>query len=270
MKKETEASTPVVVTRQRKKESKPRRQKSSEAVQSLSIQKTPSDLVPVSPVQQINGWITTAMASNRSMDEIQKFIDMRNAELARIARLEFLEAKTTFTGKRKRIVKKNEADFGHNKEGKQGAKYKFEDLDDIDDAMKDLAAEVGFSWDWKTRYDGEWMYIKCILSHAGGHFESDEMRGKPDTSGNKNIIQADSSTSTYLMRYTLKKVLGIASGRDDDGKGGAAPINQEPIKSKRFNFDQVLQAVKDKKITALEAEETYDLTAEQIETIRLF
>jgi hypothetical protein len=268
--KEEAKETPTVQVVGAPKKRSPRKQKSSEEVKSLSIRKTPSDLVPVSPIDRINGWITTAMDSSRSMDDIQKFIDMRNAELARIARLEFLEAKTTFTGKRKRIVKKNEADFGTNKEGRQGAKYKFEDLDDIDDAVKDLAAEVGFSWEWKTRYDGDWVYIKCILSHAGGHFESDEMRGKPDQSGNKNVIQADSSTSTYLMRYTLKKVLGIASGRDDDGKGGAAPINQERAKSKRFNFDSVLKAVQDKKITAQEAEETYDLTAEQIETIRLF
>lgn len=272
MKKEAEASaTPVVVTRQRKKESKPRRQKSSEAVQSLSIQKTPSEVVPVNPIQQINGWITTAMASNRTMEDIQKFIDMRNAEIARLAELEFKQDLSEFLKICPPITKNKRVQFDH-KDGHGKTDYQYTQLAFMLRIVKEPASHLGFSWQWFTRYEGKDIFVCCVLSHRGGHYISDEMKGSADTSGKKNEIQANTSTISYLRRATLKGLLGLAEeDEDNDGQdGGAVPINQERQKSKRFNFDSVLQAVKDKKITALEAEETYDLTAEQIETIRLF
>ncbi len=164
-----------------------------------------------------DGMIMIALQTGRTMEEIGKLIEFRNNEIARIASLAFKEAKAKFTKDRKRIIKTNEADFGLTSSGKQGAKYKYENLDDVDVTIKDLAADLGFSWDWKTRYDGDWIYIKCILSHKDGHSESDEMRGEADASGGKNPIQAEGSTATYLERQTLKKVLGLSAGLDNDG-----------------------------------------------------
>lgn len=190
--------------------------------QSKSLALKEKDSTPImstAPVQVNNGpdgMIMIALQGGRTMEEIGKLIEFRNNELARLAKLEFMDSKARFNKERKRIIKNQDADFGTTSTGKQGAKYKFENLDDIDDAIKDLAADCGFSWEWKTRYDGDYIFIQCILSHKGGHYESDEMRGKTDKSGGKSDIQADSSTSTYLMRYTLKKVLGLSSGKDDN------------------------------------------------------
>ncbi len=192
-----------------KKQSKSLALKEKDGTQNMSIVQVQANSAP-------DNMIMIALQGGRTMEEIGKLIEFRNNELARIAKLEFMDAKARFNKERKRIIKNQEADFGVTSTGKQGAKYKFENLDDIDDAVKDLAADCGFSWEWKTRYDGDYIFIQCILSHKGGHYESDEMRGKTDKSGGKSDIQADSSTSTYLMRYTLKKVLGLSSGKDDN------------------------------------------------------
>jgi hypothetical protein len=50
------------------------------------------------------------------------------------------------------------------------------------------------------------------------------MGGPPDAGGAKNAIQARASTISYLERYTLKAICGVAEGgEDDDGNGGREP-----------------------------------------------
>ena len=47
----------------------------------------------------------------------------------------------------------------------------------------------------------------------------------------KNAIQAIGSTLTYLQRYSLVQMLGLAAGNDDDGKaaGDGEFITQEQL-----------------------------------------
>lgn len=60
--------------------------------------------------------------------------------------------------------------------------------------------------------------ITAQLTHVGGHTETNDMEAAPDTSGQKNPIQAQASSRTYLKRYTGTELLNIASrGEDDDG-----------------------------------------------------
>lgn len=249
---------------------KPKRQYNRKSL--VSKGKDSTQITYTAPVQADNtpdGMIRMALQSGRSMDEIGQLIKFRNDEIARLSRLEFFAAKTKFTGLRKRIVKTREADYGTNDRGRQGAKYKFEDLDIIEEGVKDLVAECGFTYDWKTEYKDDWMYITCILTHLSGHFETDTMRGKPDTSGGKNSIQADASTTSYLMRYTLKKVLGMSTGQDDnDGKGGA-PVPKSTAKNSKFKFEDVMKAVTAKTITFESAVNTFQLTDEQMEALKI-
>lgn len=218
------------------------------------------------------GMIMTALNNGRSMEEIGTLIKYRNDEIARLARLDFLESKKQFTRLRKRIVKGNTADFGTTQNGRQGAKYKYEDLDIIDETIKDVASDCGFSWEWKTEYKDDFLYITCILSHIGGHHESDTMRGKPDTSGGKNSIQSDGSTTSYLMRYTLKKVLGLSTGKDDnDGQQGAKnAINviAKLVKPDAELYKSLLKSVQAKTITIEQLEKAYQFTDEQMVTLK--
>jgi len=79
---------------------------------------------------------------------------------------------------------------------------------------------LGVRWD-VTRDEPEWIEVTCILKHAQGHFETVAMGGPPDNGPARNTLQARHSTVSYLERYTLKAICGLAEqDDDDDGNGG--------------------------------------------------
>ena len=62
------------------------------------------------------------------------------------------------------------------------------------------------------------------LKHVGGHSESVSIGGPPDAGGAKNALQARASTKSYLERYTLKAICGVAEG-GDDSDGNPPPVS---------------------------------------------
>jgi len=80
-------------------------------------------------------------------------------------------------------------------------------------------SQHGLSVAWKTAQNGD-VIVTCVITHEQGHSESTSLSAKADTSGSKNAIQAIGSTITYLQRYTLLSLTGLAAkGQDDDGRG---------------------------------------------------
>lgn len=79
-----------------------------------------------------------------------------------------------------------------------------------------ILGQHGLAYRFRTQQD-ERIKVTCILSHRDGHYEETTLASPPDTSGNKNAIQAIGSTLTYLQRYTLTQALGLAAADDDDG-----------------------------------------------------
>jgi hypothetical protein len=66
--------------------------------------------------------------------------------------------------------------------------------------------------------------VTCSVSHELGHAESTSLSHSPDSSGKKNSIQAIGSTITYLQRYTILALTGLATkGQDDDGTSIVEP-----------------------------------------------
>lgn len=204
-----------------KTKSKPTTKKQSKSLvlkEKGGIQTTST--VPVQVDASPDNMIMIALQSGRSMEEIGKLIELRNNEIARLAQLEFNKAKSTFQGLVSPVYRNRLVNYP-NKPNASGVvthtTYVHEDLAAIELAIKTHCKELGFTYDWKTRYEGDWIYVKCVLRHTNGHSESDELRAKSDKSGGKNDIQSEASTMTYLRRYSLKAVLGLSS-EDDDGR----------------------------------------------------
>ncbi len=62
----------------------------------------------------------------------------------------------------------------------------------------------------------------CTITHELGHSESTSLTANPDISGSKNAIQAIGSTISYLERYTVLALTGLATkDMDDDGVSSA-------------------------------------------------
>lgn len=131
-------------------------------------------------------------------------------------------------GKFPKIVKDANVAF-KSRNGGADTDYWHETLAGIADAVNGPLAEHGLAYSWEPKQlEGGRVEVTCILSHVGGHSRRATLAGSPDASGNKNNLQAVASTVSYLERYTLKAVLGIASAYDDDGRGGAPNFKPDP------------------------------------------
>lgn len=158
--------------------------------------------------------IALAVDKDLDIEKLQKLIDMKNANDAKAAKMEFLNALSKFQGILPPLIKNKRADFG---EGK--AKYNYHELPDIEKHIRPFLNECGLSYRWGQKEENANISVWLILAHIGGHEEIGEpISGGLDNSGSKNLIQQKASTITYLRRYTLTGGLGISSGdADDDG-----------------------------------------------------
>jgi hypothetical protein len=79
-------------------------------------------------------------------------------------------------------------------------------------------SKYGLSASWSVKQNGT-ISVTCKITHIKGHFEETTLSAASDTSGSKNAIQAIGSTLTYLERYTLLALTGLATfDGDDDGQ----------------------------------------------------
>lgn len=97
----------------------------------------------------------------------------------------------------------------------------YADFSAIAKVVDPILGKHGLSYRFRTSQT-ERISVTCILSHKAGHSEETTLSGPADTSGNKNPIQAIGSTLTYLQRYSLVQMLGLAAERDDDGAAANA------------------------------------------------
>jgi uncharacterized membrane protein len=108
---------------------------------------------------------------------------------------------------------------------------KYADFADFARAADPVLSKHGLQYRFRTTQD-ERIHVTCIVSHRLGHFEENTLSGPPDSTGNKNAIQAIGSTLTYMQRYTLTQALGLAASEDDDGQvaGGNEAVSDEQLK----------------------------------------
>lgn len=103
----------------------------------------------------------------------------------------------------------------------------YAELYSVVDAVTPALSKHGLSASWKvTKDEKDWIEVTCVLKHVLGHSESASLGGPPDVGGAKSAIQARASTISYLERYTLKAVCGVAEKGDDTD--GRPPKGEEP------------------------------------------
>lgn len=184
--------------------------------------------------------IERAITSGAGIETLERLMALQERWEANEARREYDAAISLARADIKPTLKTRQASFGGGK-----ASYKYEDLADIAETVDPILAKYGLSYRWEAVPDGPVMIVTCIVSHARGHRERSSLPGQPDTSGNKNDIQALGSAITYLQRYTLKLALGLAAARDDD----ANTVTAKPATISDAQYDSLLSYLKDAAIT---------------------
>jgi len=157
-----------------------------------------------------------AVEQGADLDRLERLMALQERWEAGEAKKRFAVAFAAFKAEAVKIIKNKLVTDGPLK-GKKHA-----ELADAVNAATPALSRHGLSTAWRlTKDDKDWMEITCTLSHEGGHSESVAMGGPPDTGPGRNAMQARGSTKTYLERYTLTAILGLAAqDADDDGAGG--------------------------------------------------
>jgi len=186
---------------------------------------TPADLLRI------------AIDSGADLDRLERLMAMQVQYEEREAKKLYNVAFAAFKAEAVVIIK--------NKTVQQGplAGGKYAELFAVVNAVTPALSKHGLSTSWRlTKDDKDWIEITCTLKHAAGYFESVSMGGPPDVGGAKSALQARASTQTFLERYTLKAVLGVAEqGDDTDGNTQKAGASEEDEKFLQAGRDASMQ-----------------------------
>lgn len=160
----------------------------------------------VTPMDMLN----RAVESGAGLDMVEKLMSLQERWETGQARKAFDRAIAAAKAKITPIQRNAK---GHNDK-------RYADFAAIAKVVDPILSEHGLSYRFRTA-QGDRISVTCILSHEDGHSEETTLSGPADASGSKNAIQAIGSTLTYLQRYSLVQMLGLAASNDDDGKAGA-------------------------------------------------
>lgn len=169
-----------------------------------------------------------AMSQGASLEQVEKMMDLQERWERREAEKAFNEALAAFKAEAVEVLKRKQVAFT-TRDG-DTTSYKHAELSDVVDAVGPALSKHGFSYRWDVKQEKGEITVTCILKHSKGHSESVTMSAPPDASGKKNAIQQIASATSYLQRYTLKAITGVAEkGQDDDAATATTPADEEIV-----------------------------------------
>ncbi len=173
--------------------------------------------------------IEFAISKGADLEKLEKILELQERFERNEAKKAYHVAMTEFKKNPPEILKDRKVSFG---EGKTS--YHHATLANVCEKVIEGLSKHGLSHGWKTDQTQEnKITVECVITHSQGHGESTKLSAEPDTSGSKNKIQAMGSTITYLERYTLLALTGLATfDMDDNGNtaGSSDYITEEQVK----------------------------------------
>ncbi len=179
--------------------------------------------------------INLAIETKADLATIEKFMDLRERWEKNEARKAYNEAMTKFKANPPDINKNRHVEY---QTSKGMTKYNHADLFNVTDKISSELSKYGLSASWTTAQADKIISVTCKISHVQGHSESTTLSSSPDDSGGKNSIQAIGSAVTYLQRYTLLALTGLAT-RDQDNDGKTIDENYISDKQKSTIVDMI-------------------------------
>lgn len=203
--------------------------KEAQKVEPINGELVPGTAIAVRPPTPMS-LMQMGMERGASVETMTQLFALHREVMADEARRAFDAAFAAFKAKAPKLTKTKTVSFNT-------TVYKFAPLDEIAETVGPLLAENGLSYSWKQECTKEGITVTCVLSHVQGHSRENTLGPiGPDTSGSKNAIQAMGSAVTYLRRYTLKGVLGMADG-DEDTDGMTMGNASELLDNIKYSAD---------------------------------
>jgi len=158
--------------------------------------------------------IRLAIEKGASLTEVEKLLTIQERYEANEALKSFNEAMSAFKANAPKIVKDKKV--GYEAKG-QLVGYKHASLFQVVEKTATEMSKHGLSVSWRVAQNGT-ISVTTRVVHVKGHFEETTLSAPADTTGSKNSIQAIGSTISYLQRYGLLCIAGLATvDMDDDG-----------------------------------------------------
>lgn len=176
-----------------------------------------AQMVPVSemsPIEVMQSYLNKGL----DVDKIREMIQLQKEWSAIEAQKAYVESMAKFKKDPPEIDK--DTNVNYTKKDGSIVNYNHASLGNVTSKINSALSKHGFSVAWITEQPDNSVKVTCKITHKLGHSEETTMQAPPDSSGGKNSIQAIASTVTYLERYTLLALTGLAThGQDNDGAG---------------------------------------------------
>ncbi len=177
------------------------------------IQKTDSPLQAAAALVQANG--------NMDVAKLKELLDVQERWEANQAKKAYVQAMSDFKKNPPEIIKDKTV-------GYKDVKYNHASLHNVTTKINAELSKHGLAASWMTSQDNGSVKVTCKITHIMGHSEETYLSAPPDATGSKNAIQAIGSTVTYLQRYTLLALTGLATyEHDDDGSAAGKGLKPE-------------------------------------------
>lgn len=153
--------------------------------------------------------------------KVQALLDMQLQIWDRMAKMAFTRDFSAMSLVLPRIVKTKGVAYKDKETGKMSEAFTYAVIEDIDEAVRPILPQYGFSLSFTTKTrEGGGLISVAKLTHRDGHESVCELPLAIDTSGGKTNLQGMGSTSSYGIRYGTKILLNLITvGEDNDGAG---------------------------------------------------
>jgi len=163
-----------------------------------------------------------AVQGGMDLDKLEKMMDLQTKWEANQARKAYIEAMTAFKANPPEIEKDRHVKYGQ-------TEYNHASLGNVTEKINAALSKHGLSAAWETEQNERGVKVTCKITHVLGHSESTSLTAANDQSGGKNAIQALGSTISYLQRYTILSLTGLATHEMDDDGASVQSIDEKQI-----------------------------------------
>lgn len=159
-----------------------------------------------------------AVSQNADIDKLEKLMELQERWEANEAKKAFVSAISTFRMTAPSIQKTRKTNNS-----------RYAGLAESIATIQPSMSANGLSHSWRTTQSDNKIAVTCCVTHILGHSECTTLEAAPDAGPGRNSIQAVGSTVSYLERYTLYAILGLAStDQDNDGNTAVKARITEP------------------------------------------
>lgn len=180
--------------------------------------------------------IQAAVQSGADLEKLEKLLTLQERWEANEAKKAYYKAMAEFKANPPQIFKDKTVAYSQ-------TRYKHASLGNVVEKITARLSECGLSHSWRVKQNGV-IEVSCRITHEKGYSEETSISAGADKSGAKNDIQSIGSAITYLQRYTLLAMTGLAT---EDQDNDARPAETATIDDKQAaTIEEYLETLKEK------------------------